>query len=237
MSEFYLSVHHFMSENERKEIRDMANNKCIVLGGSFNPPTIAHKLLMEHALKETGATYGVFVPSSHNYVTRKMSKVHPGANLLFSEQDRLKMLNTITISMPGIVTVSDIEYGDDGRGHTFDTMRRLKKKDSSKEYYFLLGADKLKILPRWHNIERFLEEFQFVVTSRSQDNAKALINKNPVLSMHSDKFLLIPELEGIEDISSTHARVLLKSGDYDNAVTQLNLDVLNICKKVLNKEK
>lgn len=217
-------------------IRHMENNKCIVLGGSFNPPTIAHERLMQHAMEQTGAAYGVFVPSSHNYVARKMSRAHPGANLLFSEHARLEMLYAITSHDPCLF-VSDNEYGDDGRGHTFKTMKYLQKTHPYKEYYFLLGADKLKVLPRWGNIEKFLENFQFIVTSRSEDNAMTLISNDPILNRHIERFVIIPELEGMEDISSTHARVLLKSGDFKNAAKLLNSSVLHICKNAMRLER
>ena len=39
-------------------------NKVIVMGGSFNPPTIAHHRLLLGAVKELGADTGVFVPSA-----------------------------------------------------------------------------------------------------------------------------------------------------------------------------
>ena len=213
----------------------MENNKCIVLGGSFNPPTIAHEQLMQHAMKHTDAAYGIFVPSSHNYVARKMSRVHPNANLLFSEHTRMEMLRAIVGSNPHLF-VSINEYGDDGRGHTFKTMKYLQKTYSYNEYYFLLGADKLKVLPRWGNIEKFLQNFQFVVTSRSKDDANTLISKNPILSRYSERFLIIPELESLEGISSTHARVLLKSYDFGNASKLLNSAVLHICKNAMRLE-
>ena len=48
--------------------------KIVVLGGSFNPPTIAHEKLMEASMKAINADLGIFVPSSDKYVTRKMKK-------------------------------------------------------------------------------------------------------------------------------------------------------------------
>ena len=48
--------------------------KIIVMGGSFNPPTIAHQRLLLGAVKELGADMGIFVPSSHTYVSIKMRR-------------------------------------------------------------------------------------------------------------------------------------------------------------------
>lgn len=215
----------------------MANNKCIVLGGSFNPPTIAHERLMKHAMYHTRAGFGIFVPSSHNYVARKMAKAKSDANILFSEYNRREMLLAITNSYPQPqLSVSCNEYGDDGHGHTFDTMEFLRKEDPTKRYYFLLGADKLWILPKWHNIEEFLKKFGFVVTSRSSNNARVMIESNPLLSRYSDRFKIIPEMLGMADISSTSVRQMLWNDDLKGAAKMLNPAVLDICVNVLKSK-
>ena len=59
--------------------------RIVVLGGSFNPPTKAHSKLLDTAIKQTDAEFGIFVPSSDNYVTRKMSK-QSGNNKVYSQQ-------------------------------------------------------------------------------------------------------------------------------------------------------
>lgn len=211
----------------------MKNNRCIVMGGSFNPPTVAHEQLMRHAIKCTGSCSGIYVPSSHDYVARKMAKAGPNGTIQFSERARMEMLLAIAVIDPhGPSThVSNIEYGDDGRGHTFSTMEALKTIDPSRQFCFLLGADKLKILPRWHNIEKFLENFYFVVISRSKNKAKALIDEDPLLGRYSDKFLIIPKLDAIEGISSTKARIALQNCDTGNAAKLLDPAVLNICER------
>ena len=57
-------------------------SKIIVMGGSFNPPTIAHMKLMQSAISQlsTGDFFedihirGIFVPSSDAYFRWKMDK-------------------------------------------------------------------------------------------------------------------------------------------------------------------
>ena len=55
-------------------------SRIIVMGGSFNPPTIAHLKLMQSAIAQLSKENplddirGIFVPSSDAYVRRKMSK-------------------------------------------------------------------------------------------------------------------------------------------------------------------
>ena len=45
--------------------------RIVVLGGSFNPPTIAHYRLMKEAVDALGADLGFFVPVSDDYLKRK----------------------------------------------------------------------------------------------------------------------------------------------------------------------
>ena len=55
-------------------------SRIIVMGGSFNPPTIAHLKLMQSAIEQLSKEnlfddiHGIFVLSSDTYVRRKMSK-------------------------------------------------------------------------------------------------------------------------------------------------------------------
>lgn len=44
--------------------------RIVVLGGSFNPPTIAHLRLMEAAMEAVGAEKGIFVPVGEAYLKR-----------------------------------------------------------------------------------------------------------------------------------------------------------------------
>lgn len=46
--------------------------KIVVMGGSFNPPTLAHYKLMSCAIAALDADKGIFVPVSDAYLKRKM---------------------------------------------------------------------------------------------------------------------------------------------------------------------
>ena len=48
------------------------NLKIVIMGGSFNPPTLAHYMLMKYAIEAIDATHGYFVPVSDTYLRRKM---------------------------------------------------------------------------------------------------------------------------------------------------------------------
>lgn len=58
--------------------------KIVVMGGSFNPPTIAHLKMMRSALNQLGAEKDFFVPTADKSVRRKMRRAgFPEAELYF----------------------------------------------------------------------------------------------------------------------------------------------------------
>lgn len=81
--------------------------KIVVMGGSFNPPTIAHYKLMKDAMQVVKADLGYFVPVSDAYLKRKM-RYNKSANVL-SPKVRIDMLQCMCAD--GTMKVSDIEMG------------------------------------------------------------------------------------------------------------------------------
>ena len=135
----------------------------VVMGGSFNPPTLAHENLMKTAMNAVNADLGIFVPSSDKYVSRKMSKSKKN-NQVYTEYDRANMLDIVCDSLVNCV-VDTCELGDDGRGHTYRTLCEIQRKHPDAEIYFICGADKLNIIPKWHSFEDLLTKFKVIVTT------------------------------------------------------------------------
>ena len=195
---------------EAMEHKRQKTQKIVVLGGSFNPPTLAHEKILIGAVNQLSADLGIFVPSSDAYVRRKMSKQENG--FVLSENQRLKLLQTICKADDRLI-VSTCEFSDDGRGHTFDTLQKIQAEYPDALLYFLIGADKLKVIPRWHRGKQFFETFDFAVICRNVTNPSDAIRKNSYLNAYEDIFHLIAEPEGISEISSTLVRNLLQKGD------------------------
>ena len=82
--------------------------KLLVMGGSFNPPTRAHVDFLLDAMWQMEAKEGIFVPSSHRYVSRKMAKYQEW-NLVYTEAQRLEMLERICELYPNLsVMIGDL---------------------------------------------------------------------------------------------------------------------------------
>lgn len=186
----------------------------IVLGGSFNPPTNAHEHILTDAIRQTNSEFGIFVPSSHAYVTRKMKR-QSTANQVYTEQQRYQMLNLICKGKD-YLKVDTCEYGDDGRGHTFETLQKIQAKYPAYKILFLVGDDKLSILPRWHSANEFFQKFGFVVCYRTHKEEKAgiqFIQNHPVLKHYTDIFQFAEITP--ENISSTQARMAVHQNNDD----------------------
>ena len=73
------------------------NLNIVIMGGSFNPPTLAHYRLMKHAIEAIDATHGYFVPVSDAYLRRKMRHAHPP--VVLSPELRIKMLQVCALKI------------------------------------------------------------------------------------------------------------------------------------------
>lgn len=200
------------------------NKTIVVLGGSFNPPTKAHTVLLESAVKQLDAEFGIFVPASDGYVSKKIKR-HGGKDKLYTEQTRLKMLNAICATHPSL-RVSTCEYGDDGKGHTYDTLCKIQEEYPDHKIFFVVGADKVHQLPVWHHSDKFFKNFEFAVTKRKDIDLKSVISKNLMLKNNKHIFHEITIDESVSDISSTTARKLIKDGKVDELKEVLNKEII-----------
>lgn len=196
----------------------------VVLGGSFNPPTKAHTTLLESTVEQLGAEFGIFVPASDNYVSRKINR-HGGKDKLYSEQTRLDMLNAICEAHPTL-RVSTCEYGDDGRGHTYDTLCKIQKEYPGYKIIFVVGADKVHQLPRWHHSKEFFKNFDFAVTKRDDIDLEKIISCNDMLSNSKHIFHEVTIDESVAGISSTVARKLIKRKDFKELETVIDKEIM-----------
>ena len=211
-------------EKIKAELLKEKQKTIVVLGGSFNPPTKAHTKLLESAVEQMNASFGLFVPSSNNYVSRKIQK-QGGKDKLYSESDRELMLNAICINHPTL-KVDTCEYGDDGKGRTYDTLCKIQAKYPDYKIMFIVGADKVYQLPRWHHSQEFFDKFEFIYTKRNDINIDNVIKKDSMLSKYKHIFHEI-NVDDIEDISSTKARQFIKEHDEEKLKTVVNSEIIN----------
>ena len=183
----------------------------MVMGGSFNPPTVAHFKLMKAALDAVQGTQGIFVPTAHSYVFRKMARQKSRQDTL-SETIRLEMLDSFCRKDKRL-SVNKYQMQGDGRSYDYEMLLDLQAAHPDAEIYFLTGSDKLSILPRWRTIEKLLAQFRILVARRGEDNWDEIRKGNSFLSSHWNRFSVFEIPAEIRDISSSVFRERIHNGD------------------------
>lgn len=228
----------------------MDKPKIGVLGGSFNPPTIAHKLLLEDAVSQLHLQKGIFVPSSHKYVERKMS----GEGYVYPEPIRYTMLARIVEESYVNLDVCGIEFGDDGKGNTYRTLCRLRsriqreiKEDILHLVYgeeygegfdlcFIIGSDKLNIIPRWRDREKLLSEFNLIVILRKEEDRETLLHQlkqHPCYREHLNHLLILRPKHEMKEISSTAVREAIKEQKpWDEIAAMVSASTLGLLQRI-----
>lgn len=182
--------------------------KIVVMGGSFNPPTLAHYRLMKNAIDALDADIGFFVPVSDAYLRRKMRHSHPP--VVLSPEIRVRMLQAMCTDSR--MAVCEKEIGTIVP-RTMPTLLDLQEDYPDAELYFLMGADKLKLLVQMTERRQFLDAFQVVLYSREDDSLEQALKSNEVLSAYLDRIVLLSQPNGTEGVSSSLVRERMLHGE------------------------
>ena len=196
-------------------------SSIVVMGGSFNPPTIAHLGLMEAAIRAVGAEKGVFVPVGEPYLKRKMRRQEDHIRL--SERMRTRMLSAMCSGRENL-TVSELEI-QNPLLFTKDTMGILQQQNPAAKLYFVAGADKLAVLRSLAAKTDFFEHFGVVLFSREGMDIESLIRQDECFAPFGHAFVHARQPEGMDGISSTAVRRLILSRETEKARAYLHGDV------------
>jgi len=132
--------------------------KTLCLGGSFNPIHHGHLICARAVMEHAGYERVMLIPSAQPPHKPTHANLAPA-------QDRLRMCQLAVQSSAKFV-VDEIELKRTGPSYTIDTARELKASRGWSDVHWLIGADMLNYLPKWHRAEELLREVQFVVMAR-----------------------------------------------------------------------
>lgn len=174
-------------------------SKAIMLGGSFNPPTIAHLAMVEYLLNHTDKEIWI-VPNGDIYHRKNLIPFHHRVNMLKLMFNKL-MFNKLMFKAAERIKILDLENAQAFQG-TYLTLRKLGHPA------FVIGADSLKDLPTWLSFKSLMDENHFYVFPRGEKQRigeiEAFINNHPILHEYRHHFTLIDA--AIPDVSSTKFR-------------------------------
>ena len=132
--------------------------KIGVMGGTFDPIHLGHLATAEAVRENFSLDEILFIPAA-----RPPHKL--GKNIT-DEHHRLTMTILATQSNK-FFKVSDMELKRTGLSYTLDTMNELHKIfGHSTELFFIIGADSLADLSKWHAAKELVAKCHFIATTR-----------------------------------------------------------------------
>lgn len=182
--------------------------RIVVMGGSFNPPTIAHQELMKDAMKAVEADLGFFVPVSDAYLKRKMS--HNKSAMVLPPQLRIDMVKCMCADES--MQVCDFEMGT-VKARSLETLKAIQQEYPFAEVYFVMGDDKMNLLAHLCRKREFRENFRVIMYSRDDKNLTDTLNGLKIPKDYLKSIVLCRQPEGIAGVSSSLIRERMISGE------------------------
>lgn len=140
-------------------LNELQGKKRIVLvGGSFDPPQIAHVMLADSAALELKADAVLFMPAARN----PLKEIGPHV----SDSERVEMLKRALQGHEHFyISKHELELG--GASFTVSTLRDLRAAiDTDAEVFLVVGADCLTRLNQWKEIDEVLKLASLRAASR-----------------------------------------------------------------------
>jgi nicotinate-nucleotide adenylyltransferase len=131
--------------------------KLGLLGGTFNPPHLAHLVCAQEALVQLGLDRVIWIPVFEP--PHKDVEAEPGV------EHRIELCRAAVAGDPRF-EVSRIEADVPGRSYTVDTLRRLHESSPEDELTFIVGGDMAQALPTWNEPEAVLSLAMLGVAER-----------------------------------------------------------------------
>lgn len=163
-----------------------------VLGGSFDPPHIAHLAVASEACHALGLERVLFVPAA--------APPHKDGDERTPADVRLD-LTELAVDDDLRFTASSIEI-EHGLIYTADTLLALTGRYPDHELVFIMGSDSLLQLETWHEPETLLSLSSLAVAPRPGDAPEAIAAAAARWGEHRVTILDLPVL----DVSSSGIR-------------------------------
>lgn len=132
-------------------------DSIILCGGAFDPVHNGHLIVARAIAEEVGGGRITLVPAGQS----------PHKNGSFaSAMQRLEMLRLATAGEEAF-DICDIELSRRGPSYTFDTLGELRRRHGpGVRLRWVIGADMLEDLPKWHRVGEVLEMCEMIVAVR-----------------------------------------------------------------------
>ena len=192
--------------------------KLAVLGGTFNPIHNAHLAMAQAAVTEFLCDHVLFMTGGNPpHKHQEMPDAHV----------RMAMVSLAIQENPRFFA-SDYEIKKETYCYTSETMEYLHNFYPDTRIYFIIGADSLADLEKWHDVKRLFEITEFLVFRRGGSH----VDIRKYQAYYKDKFgarLYCMDTE-IPSVSSTLVRSLLECGKEEEAADLIPHPVMDYIK-------
>lgn len=198
--------------------------KCVgIMGGTFNPIHNGHILIAKNAYEQYDEVEKiVFMPNS--------VPKYKQTGLIIQTYHRVNMTRR-AIDKYEWASFSEIETERGGITYTYDTLLQIKKINPNLKIYFIIGADSLENIEKWHRYEDVLSMCTILVAKR-EGNSGDIYSMGEILkekySYCDIKYIYMDEYDASstkirEEISEGHIPYELLPPEVSEYIVQNNL--------------
>ena len=119
-----------------------------IMGGTFNPFHNGHLQLALQAYRQFELSKVLVMPSG--------TPAHKSTKELIAASHRCQMVSGAIADYP-YLELSLLEVERKGNTYTSDTLKALHRQNPDLKIYFIIGADSLFDLPKWHEPEYVMQ--------------------------------------------------------------------------------
>jgi nicotinate-nucleotide adenylyltransferase len=199
----------------------------LLFGGSFDPPHLGHKAMLQHVLKTIPISKVIILPC--NIQPLKVKEFSPAADRLsmckiqfdtskFIDKDKTIDTSKLVVANNPLlnieISVSDYEIKKKGLSYTVDTVKHFKELCPEDKIYVLMGEDSFLDIEKWKSPKDLFTLCSMVVLPRNKTAHKdpgALIeHAKKIKKEYGADMIIMDEFD--HPASSTEIRLKLLEG-------------------------
>ena len=128
-----------------------------ILGGTFNPPHIAHLIVAQEVREAMDLDQVILVPTS----------IHAFKGPATADPRHRAVMTELAVAGDPCLAVDRIEIQRGGVSYTVDTLRALREREPGTDWTLVLGRDNLEELSEWREADALPDLASLVVTTRA----------------------------------------------------------------------
>lgn len=172
-----------------------------ILGGTFNPPHLAHLLCASEARWQLGLERVMLIPAG--VPPHKEMGDEPGI------EHRVEMCRIAARAHRDWLEVSEVEAQRSGPSYTVDTLREIHASNPGDELTFIVGGDMAWSLSAWREPEAILDLARVAVAERAGARREEIREQLAGLrGVENITYIEVPRI----DVSSAALRQRVRAG-------------------------